>query len=191
MASVTDLRCYYAHLVTGKAGATEPRLITAFATVERERFVGAGPWKVMAHAAGYVDTPSDDLAFLYQDVVVALLAGRRINQEPHLHARCLAALDARAGEAAIHVGCGTGYYTAILGESVTSTGTVVAYELDQDLARQAATNLESWQHIAVRGRSGTDNELPPCDIIYVSAGATRPPDAWLDALHVGGGCCFR
>jgi protein-L-isoaspartate(D-aspartate) O-methyltransferase len=75
-------------LVTGKAGATEPRLITAFATVERERFVGAGPWKVMAHAAGYVDTPSDDLAFLYQDVVVALLADRRINNgEPHLHAR--------------------------------------------------------------------------------------------------------
>ncbi|HEX5845282.1 MAG TPA: hypothetical protein VFY53_03105 [Rhodoplanes sp.] len=86
-------------------------MITAFATVERERFVGAGPWKVMAHAAGYVDTPSDDLAFLYQDVVVALLADRRINNgEPHLHARCLAALDARPGEAAIHVGCGTGYY---------------------------------------------------------------------------------
>lgn len=40
--------------------------------------------EVMAHAAGYVDTPSDDLAFLYQDVVVALLADRRINREPHM-----------------------------------------------------------------------------------------------------------
>jgi hypothetical protein len=33
------LRSYYAHLVAGKAGVKDPRLITAFASVERERLV--------------------------------------------------------------------------------------------------------------------------------------------------------
>jgi protein-L-isoaspartate(D-aspartate) O-methyltransferase len=191
MISVTELRSYYAHLVTGKAGASDSRLIAAFAAIEREHFVGHGPWKVSAHSAGYIDTPSDDPAFLYQDVVVALAPDRRINNgEPHLHARCLAALAARPGEDALHVGCGTGYYTAILAHLLTSAGTVVAYEIDEDLARRATANLENWPHIAVRDRSGTDGQLPACDIIYVSAGATRPVDAWLDALRIGGRLLF-
>jgi Protein-L-isoaspartate(D-aspartate) O-methyltransferase (PCMT) len=82
----------------------------------------------------YVDTPSDDLAFLYQDVVVALVPRRELNNgEPHLYARCLAALAISGGEWA--VGSGTGYYTAILAHLVGPTGTVVAYEIDQDLAK--------------------------------------------------------
>jgi protein-L-isoaspartate(D-aspartate) O-methyltransferase len=190
-ASTADLRSYYARLVTGKAGANDPRLIAAFAAVERERFVGPGPWKVMAHASGYIDTPTDDAAFLYQDVVVALVADRQINNgEPHLHARCLAALDIQEGETAVHVGCGTGYYTAILAQLVGSTGRVVAYELDQGLARRAEANLANWPQVVVRDRSGTDGELPLCDIIYVSAGATRPLDAWLDALGPSGRLLF-
>ena len=191
MASTADLRSYFAQLVAGKAGTKDPRLMAAFAAVERERFVGPGPWKVMAHASGYIDTPTDDAAFLYQDVVVALAVDRQINNgEPHLHARCLAALDVQAGEAAVHVGCGTGYYTAILAQMVGSTGTVVAYEVDAGLARRAAANLASWRQVAVRDRSGADGELPGCDIIYVSAGATRPLDAWLDALRPCGRLLF-
>lgn len=191
MTSAADLRSYYARLVTGKAGAKDPRLIAAFGAVERERFVGPGPWKVMAHASGYIDTPTDDVAFLYQDVVVALVADRQINNgEPHLHARCLAALDVQSGEAAVHVGSGTGYYTAILAELVGPAGSVVAYELDPGLARRAEANLANWPQVVVRDRSGTDGELPACDIIYVSAGATRPLDAWLDALRPCGRLLF-
>lgn len=189
--SDAKLRSYYAQLITGKANVTDARLTTAFATVERERFVGSGPWKVMAHASGYIDTPSDDLAFLYQDIVVALSAGRQINNgEPQLHARCLAALDARAGEAAVHIGCGTGYYTALLAHLVTSSGTVAAYDIDQELARQAAANLGPWPQVVVRNRSGATGELPSCDIIYVNAGATRPLNTWLDALRIGGRLLF-
>src|SRR5439155_21323884 len=32
----------------------------------------------------------------------------------------------------------------------------------------------------------TDASLPCCDVIYVNAGATHPPAAWLDALNIGG-----
>lgn len=189
--NITDLRSYYARLIAGKADTNDTRLISAFAAVERERFVGRGPWKIMAHASGYLDTPSGDLALLYQDVVVAIDPDRGINNgEPHLHARCLAALDVRDGEHAIHVGSGTGYYTAILAHLVGAAGTIIAYEIDQELARRAGDNLKDWSHVSVRGQSAIDGPLPACDIIYVSAGATRPVDAWLDALRPQGRLLF-
>lgn len=191
MVSASSLRTYYARLVTGKGGTSDQKLHDAFATVERERFVGNGPWKVNCDAGCYVDTPSDDLAFLYQDVVVALVPERGINNgEPSWHARCLAALDIRGGETAVHVGSGTGYYTAILAQLVGPTGVVVAYEIDRDLARRAAANLEAWPFVSVQGRSAIDGVLPASDIIYASAGATRPPDNWLDALRPGGRLLF-
>jgi protein-L-isoaspartate(D-aspartate) O-methyltransferase len=191
MVSAPNLRTYYAHLIAGKAGTSDQKLIDAFATVERERFVGNGPWKVNCNAGCYVDTPSDDLAFLYQDVVVALVPDRGLNNgEPSWHARCLAALDVRGGERAIHVGSGTGYYTAILAQLIGPKGAVVAYEIDRDLARRAAANLETWRYVSVQGRSATDGALPASDIIYASAGATRPPDTWLEALRPGGRLLF-
>jgi protein-L-isoaspartate(D-aspartate) O-methyltransferase len=123
--------------------------------------------------------------------VVALVPERGLNNgEPQLHARCLAALQIKGGETAVHVGSGTGYYTAILAQLVGQTGTVIAYEIDPDLAAKAATNLTPWPNVSVKAQSATATILPPCDIVYVSAGATRPPDAWLDALAPGGRLLF-
>ena len=70
---------------------------------------------VCVPGAGYLSTPDDDPAFLYQDTLVALDADRGINiGEPTLHARCLDALALREGETVLHVGAGAGYYTALL-----------------------------------------------------------------------------
>lgn len=108
-------RHFYADLVTTSVGAAKnERLKDAFASTPRERFVGAGPWKVFA-GGNYLETPTDDPAFLYQDVVVALAPERRINNgQPVLHAINLAALNVKQGEKVLHVGAGTGYYTAVL-----------------------------------------------------------------------------
>ena len=81
-------RHFYAELVTTSAGAAKnERLKDAFASTPRERFVGAGPWNVFA-GGNYVDTPTDDPAFLYQDVVVALAPERRIKVNPAKRASC-------------------------------------------------------------------------------------------------------
>jgi protein-L-isoaspartate(D-aspartate) O-methyltransferase len=187
----TALRSYYARLIAGKAGTDDARLIEALTLVERERFIGPGPWKINCFTSGYVDTPAADLAFIYQDVIVALDPERQINNgEPQLHARCLSALRIRGGETAVHVGSGTGYYTAILAHLVGPTGTVHAYEIEADLASKAEMNLAPWPRVSVRAQSATQGTLPDCDIIYVSAGATRPPDVWLDALRPGGRLLF-
>src|SRR4029079_5957044 len=47
-------------------------------------------------------------------------------------------------------------------------------------------NLVPWPQAQVVAASAVDATLPPCDAIYVNAGATHPPDAWLDALVVAG-----
>ena len=184
-------RHFYAELVTTSAGAAKnERLKDAFASTPRERFVGAGPWKVFA-GGNYVETPTDDPAFLYQDVVVALAPERRINNgEPSLHAISLAALNVKQGKKVLHVGAGTGYYTALLARLTGETGTVVAYEVEHDLAQNAMRNLSDISNVTVQERSGSEAPLPACDAIYVNAGATAPLDVWLDALRLHGRLLF-
>ena len=45
-------------------------------------------------------------------------------------------------------------------------------------------------NVQVRAASANGVHLPMCDVIYVNAGVTRPPAAWLDALNVGGRLIF-
>ncbi len=184
-------RHFYAELVITSAGAAKnERLKHAFASTPRERFIGIGPWKVFA-GGNYVETPTDDAAFLYQDVVVALAPERRINNgEPSLHAISLAALNVKQGEKVLHVGAGTGYYTALLARLTGETGTVVAYEVEHDLAQNAMRNLSDLSNVTVQERSGSEAPLPACDAIYVNAGATAPLDVWLDALRLHGRLLF-
>lgn len=184
------VRLFYADLVTAKGGVRDEALKAAFAQTPRERFAGPGPWRIFT-PAGYIDTPSADPSFLYQDVVVGLATERLINNgEPSLHARCLAALAAQPGEHVLHVGAGTGYYSALLAELVGAQGLVEAYEIEADIAARAAANLSDRANVRVHSRSGSDGPLPKCDGIYVNAGATAPVAAWLDALNDGGRLLF-
>jgi protein-L-isoaspartate(D-aspartate) O-methyltransferase len=181
-----DLRRFYARLATAKGGASDAALLRAFETVDRVAHLGPGPWKVFT-ACGYIETPSDDPAFVFQDVVVALKPELGINNgEPSLHARCLASAELKPGETVVHVGAGFGYYTAILAELVGPSGKVEAYEVDPDLAGTAARLLCERPNVAVHARSALDGPLPEADLIYVNAGLSHPPAVWLDALRPGG-----
>ena len=183
-------RLAYASEVTAAAGDSNGRVKAAFAATPRERFVGAGPWQMFT-PSGYVDTMSDDAAVLYQDVLVALKHEAGINNgQPSLHARCLAALALEPGEQVLHVGAGTGYYTAMLSLLVGPGGSVLALEIEPDLARKAARNLAPYGNVSVKHRSGSRGPLDACDVIYVNAGATQPLDLWLDALRPRGRLLF-
>jgi protein-L-isoaspartate(D-aspartate) O-methyltransferase len=182
-------RAFFANLVTASVGipGRDSRLTIAFASTPRERFVGNGPWRVFT-AAGYIETPSDDPAFLYQDITVALKSEGSINNgQPTLHAACLASLNPKDGETVVHIGAGAGYYTALLAKLVGPTGKVNAYEIDPELAQRAAENLADLPDVTVHHRSGSEGSLPECEVIYINAGATGPLDIWLDALRPGSG----
>jgi len=81
MTSNAAARTFYARLVAGNAGVHDERIIAAFESLPREKFVGPGPWQVFALSGGYIETPSDDPAYLYQDVLVAISKDRRLNSE--------------------------------------------------------------------------------------------------------------
>jgi protein-L-isoaspartate(D-aspartate) O-methyltransferase len=184
------IRDYYASLVTATAGTRNAALLSAFGAVDRAAFVGPGPWQIYA-PGGYIETPCASEAYLYQDNVVALSPERGINNgQPSLHARCLAALDPQAGDRVVHVGAGTGYYTAILAMLVGAGGHVDAYEIEADLAARAAANLSSLPQVSVHAQSALQPNLPAADIIYVNAGLTHPPALWLDALCPNGRLLF-
>jgi len=181
------LRRIYAKQVTAAAGVADRRVAAAFAAVPREKFVGRGPWQVVRWGRGYMPTPSADLAYLYDDVVVAILPERNLNNgQPSLHAAMTAAAAPRAGEHAVHIGIGTGYYTAILADLVGQRGRVTAIEYDDGLAARAARNLSGLGNVAVVQGDGNSAEFDLADVIYVNAGATRPADPWLDRLAEGG-----
>ena len=179
----------YADRLMHGIGGDTLRLHDAFANTAREDFLGPPPWLLLGNDLGrsWCDDPRE----LYQDVLVGLDVERGINNgQPSLHARCLAACDPRSGDTVLHVGAGLGYYSAMLAQLVGSTGRVIAYEIESDLAARAAAYLAPWPQVEVRAVSGAVPPLPPCDVIYVNAGATHPVAAWLDAQRVGARLIF-
>jgi protein-L-isoaspartate(D-aspartate) O-methyltransferase len=183
-------REFFAKLVTANVGLPPgSELEAAFASTQREQFVGPPPWRMFTRS-GYVESP-DDPALLYQDVVVSLGGeGPFNNGQPTLHAACIAALNVKKGERVVHVGAGTGYYTTLLAKLVGETGSVDAYEVVPEFAWRAAQNLAEFSYVVVHARSGAEGPLPACDVLYVNAGATEPLEVWLDALLPGGRLLF-
>ena len=77
------LRTFFARYVAAEGRAHDPRIEQAFAAVERERFAGPGPWSINIPGFGYIRTPTDDPAFIYQDTLVAIAqsgASTSVNQ---------------------------------------------------------------------------------------------------------------
>jgi protein-L-isoaspartate(D-aspartate) O-methyltransferase len=177
----------YAHEVLARYGTADPAVEAAFAKVPREAFLGPPPWSTGSGGTGPWSTTSDP-GSLYQDELIVLDRAKGINNgQPSLHAACIAALRLTRRDRVLHIGAGTGYYTAILAELA---GSVDAYEIEARLAAQAADNLTPWANVTVHAESAAGRPLPPADAIYVSAGASHPDPFWLDALCDDGRLLF-
>jgi protein-L-isoaspartate(D-aspartate) O-methyltransferase len=188
MERLADFRRIFAHVVVARAGVTSARLFEAFSSVPREKFVGPGPWHFSEHGPPATST---DPALLYQDAALALLPKEGITTGlPSLHALCMDQCDIQTGQHVLHIGAGTGYFTAILAELVGSTGSVVAYELNESLAERARHNLAPWPQARVVAGSGVASTLDDADLIYVCAAAQQPPRTWFDALRPAGRLLF-
>jgi protein-L-isoaspartate(D-aspartate) O-methyltransferase len=189
-ASLDEIRAFHARMMAEASHSHDERLERIFELVPREAFMGRGPWQIKVNGR-YVETPSADPAYLYQNVLVALDASRGINNgEPFLHAALIGAAAPRPGETVIQVGAGTGYYTAILSMLVLPKGQVHAYEIDEQLAGRARENLEPFENATVVHGDATRLPLPEADLIYVNAGVVALPISWLEALRPGGRIIF-
>jgi len=179
-------------MVCRKAGVSSASVCRAFAQVPRERYVGLGPWQIMEMPfMSYQTTPGADGRHLYRDVLVAIDAARLVNNGmPSVVAVLIDALGRREGERVVHVGCGTGYYTAILAEIVRPSGRITALEIDENLAARARQNLVGLRYVEVLHADGTSRDFGLADAILVNAGATHPQPTWLDSLRPGGRLVF-
>jgi protein-L-isoaspartate(D-aspartate) O-methyltransferase len=179
----------FAEKIRALAGLRNERLVGALATVRREDFLGPGPWRVMRldeAGRGYEWTPDDDPRHLQDNVLVAIDAGRYLNNgEPAALLRWLDDLSLAPGERVLHVGCGVGYYTALAAAAVPG-GRVLGVELDPRLAELARRRLARTPNAAVLAADGSAGAAGPFDAIFVNAGATEPLSAWRGALAPGG-----
>jgi protein-L-isoaspartate(D-aspartate) O-methyltransferase len=182
------VRCAFARQLGMMAGVIEPRLEAAFASVKREKFLGPGPWRVMSMLRfTFMMTPDASPAQVYVDSAVSILHEKGLNNgQPSLYYRLLAEAQLPQGAHIVHIGAGTGYFTAILAELTGPTGKVTAIEYESQLAARAQANLQSMPQVRVLHGDATQAPFEPADLILVSAGVTRPLDHWLDRLTDGG-----
>ena len=182
------VRQFYAEELRAVANLQSEAVVRAFAKVPREHFLGAGPWRVFSPGSKSDWTTKDaDPTHLYHNLLVVIDEERHLNNgHPGFLAFLIEQLELKDGQRAVHVGCGTGYYTAIIAEVVGREGHVTAIEIDTQLAGRARNNLSYFANVEVIEGDGGEIDAGPADAILVNAGATHLRSIWLDSLRPHG-----
>jgi protein-L-isoaspartate(D-aspartate) O-methyltransferase len=192
MSEMVARRRFFAEELEAVCKLRSAALVDAFAAVPRERFLRPGPWTVLAESdymAGLRTrtTPDADPARVCHNVAVVIDPQRMLfNGQPATLGVWLDALDLVPGARVLHVGCGLGYYTAVMAHCVGPTGRVVALEVDDGLAAEARANLASLAWVEARHADGSGPLGETFDAILVNAGVTHPLDVWLESVAAGG-----
>ena len=100
------------------------------------------------HRENYVPEKYQDIAFA--DLRIPLFEEYAM-MEPKLEARILQTLNIQPGERVLEIGTGSGYLTACLAELADS---VVSYDIDENLSKQAGHRLANDEHENVSLRIG-------------------------------------
>ena len=198
---LSGVRIRYARKIRRKAHLRSKFLVRAFAEVPRQHYLGPGPWKVLtsrkrglrwrANNFGYRLTPNSHPRYIYDDILVGIFPERLLNNGlPSALARWFDNLELKRGKRVIHVGCGTGYYSAILAHVVGPSGHVTAVEIDDELAPRANANLSHLAHVEVVHGDGSVFDFSNADAVFINAGATHVPARWIDSLRVGARLMF-
>jgi protein-L-isoaspartate(D-aspartate) O-methyltransferase len=188
MNNLAAARRRYVEAIGQREQISSARVLRAFATVPREQFAAPGPWRIRREAGrGYYSTADADPVHLYDDVLVAIDERRRLDTGlPSLWAHFFDVLDIKEKERVVQIGCGLGYYSAILSKIVGAQGTVLAIDCDQALVSRAASNLRRYRNVEVIRSDGCSDVGGPADVIIVHAGFNHPHPLWIESLRRNG-----
>ena len=150
------------------------------------------PWEVLDETVlelyrtipreDFVPAPLRDLA--YTDAALPLGFGQSM-LEPKLEARMLQALELRPQERVLHVGCGSGFFAALLGNLAAAVETI---EIVPELAAAAAERLKKFGNVSVStgdGAHGVAAEEKFDAIVLTGATPRIAPEFWQN-LNDGG-----
>ncbi|NOZ22535.1 MAG: protein-L-isoaspartate(D-aspartate) O-methyltransferase [Planctomycetes bacterium] len=150
-------------------GIKAPRVLTAFETVPRHRFV-----------------PEEFRCQSYDDHPITIGHGQTISQ-PYMVALMTQMLRLQGNERVLEIGTGSGYQTAVLAELAREVYTV---ERIAELSRRAGDTLDALGYENVHFRIGDGTlgwpEESPFDRILATAGAPKVPQPLLDQIAEGG-----
>ncbi|QHP72708.1 methyltransferase [Bradyrhizobium sp. LCT2] len=188
MSDLTAARARYVERIAKRARISSKRLLEALAAVPREDFLARGPWRIKSEAArSYRLTPDADPVHLYDNVLVAIDARRKLDTGlPSLWAHFIDLLDVGDKDRVVQIGCGLGYFSAVLSKIVGPKGSVRAIECDERLAARAANFLRAYRNVEVVQGDGCEDIGAPADVIIVHAGFSHPHPLWLQSLRPRG-----
>lgn len=188
MSDLAAARARYVALIARRESIASPRLLDALAAVPREDFLPRGRWRIKSETdRGYRLTPDADPVHLYDNVLVAIDARRKLDTGlPSLWAHLIDVLDIKEKDRVVQIGCGLGYFTAILSKMVGPKGRVMAVDCDERLAFRAANYLRPYRNVIMFHGDGCEEIREPADVIIIHAGFSYPHPLWLEALRPRG-----
>ncbi|MEM6988313.1 MAG: hypothetical protein AAF499_17465 [Pseudomonadota bacterium] len=158
------------------------RLIDAYAKVARENFLLSPPWGVIINLPGrrgQVRVTSDPMD-LYHDRLVQLDPTQRINNgQPSLWAAAFDRLLLHEPRSLLHLGCGSGYYTAILAAAFPATQ-LYLYDTAERLQQHARSAFEASDVVE------PDDQVSAVDAVVCSFGRSLIDAKLLQRWRDGG-----
>jgi protein-L-isoaspartate(D-aspartate) O-methyltransferase len=135
----------------------------------------------------YRQTPDADPQHVYHNVLIALDPKRELNNgHPSSLCSWIDLLRLEPGSQVYHLGCGSGYYTALMSVLVGREGHVVGAEIDPDLVAMARRSLQRFTNVSIHEGDGFAFDPGPMNAMLVNAGTTHLLPLWLERLRPGG-----
>ena len=149
----------------------QPRVLEAFAEIERADFV-----------------PAELEKMAYDDVPLPIGKGQTISQ-PYTIAVMLSLLELKPNQKVLEAGSGSGYVLALLSSIVGEKGQVFGMEVLSELVKKSRKSLTGSKNIRVYNKNGAQGlkDKAPFDRIIISAAVNEIPQELLHQLKPKGG----
>ncbi len=188
MNDLSAQRRFYAEEIQMAANLRSPAIVEALAAVPREQFLPPGPWTIRSEAdlqgGPRTDAGRGSAARLSQHRDRHRSVARRCSTaSPDLLSMAIDSLELEPGARVLHLGTGTGYYTAVMAFCVGPKGHVLGLEVDAAARRDDPAQPGRMPWVDMRQGDGSSPLGEPFDAILINAGVTHPQAPGSTRLH--------